>query len=423
MTNMTLTDAEDLWLACVCQAPTYAEHSLVAGIELSGRASAILNRVKTLHAQGWPMVTADQLEGLGQQLHTIPRRLAVVDAASTIAEAERRLIDAWADSEFTKALAEARDICKDTGRMAAEQFLQQARDRISASSSGIRWWTPHQIGARIVEQIRRQLRGDVHDRKIESGFEVFDNALKHYKPSRMTTIGGYTSSGKSTLTLQLLTGMAMLNTHSALISLEDAEDLTVTRQIAHIIERVEVAIRLCAEQVTFADLRELHELVHQHMQNLKQQITYMPGASVQQVRYAIQEAIRSGAQVVAVDYLQCFEVDDRRTGLSTAARELKSSAASLGGHLILASQVRRPQDGTSTQRPTMYMFKETGDIENISEYCVLVHRPELEADVKIERAAAYVDKAKDAGPCVIRLGWDRDRNCYCTDRPDNDAAA
>lgn len=418
-----LTDAEDLWLACVCQAPTYADHSLVSSISLSHRAEKILVRIRELHQQGWPMVTADQLEGTGQALHTIPRRLAVVDAPSTIAQAERRLIDAWADEEYLRALREAQDVCKEQGRIAAELYLSRARDRIAAHGSGIKWFTPHEIGARIVERIRRQLRGDVVDRKIESGFEVFDNALKNYKPSRMTTIGGYTSSGKSTIALQLLTGMAMLGTPTALISLEDAEDLTVTRQIAHIIERVEIAVRLCAETTTFNDLRDLHELVHQHMQKIQQQITYLPGATVEQVRYAVQEAIRSGAKAVGVDYLQCFDVDDRRTGLSAAARDLKSASSQLGGHLLLMSQVRRPEDGTSTKRPTMYMFKETGDIENISEYCVLMHRPEAEADVRIERAAAYVDKAKDGGPCVIRMGWDRERNCYCTDQPDNDAGA
>lgn len=83
------------------------------------------------------------------------------------------------------------------------------------------------------------------------------------------------------------------------------------------------------------------------------------------------------------------------------------------GYIFLVSQVTRPEDKNKPARPTMYMLKETGDIENEAEYVVLPYRDEKGKACDFENASMFVDKAKD-GRAPIRLNarWDTRRNDF-----------
>lgn len=418
---MRLADAEDLWLACVCQAPTYANHSLVTPDHLSRRGQLILEEIQRVHAEGWPMVTPDQIKH--GDLRTIPKRMEQVDAATTIPQAERALLDAWATNTYATALREAADVCMEQSREAAELHLAKQLQVIQASTSGLHWREPADVAREVLDQIRKRLSGTATD-ALGSGMAAVDKACRGYGPSRQTTIGGWPGQGKSTLALQLCTGLAIRGTPTAVISLEDEEQIMVKRQLAMVTEEIAAVQRLANDEATIPDVDLFATITETDLQGMPLRLLYMPGASVEQVCHAIQDAARRfGARIVAVDYLQCFSTKhNRREELGNAARALKAAAAQVGVHLILLSQLYRPEGANARKTtPAMYMFKETGDIENLTEYALLVHRPTKGDDVAVERAKIIVDKAKDGPPGVIDLGWDTVRNVFTVESPDEAA--
>ena len=417
---MRLDDAEDLWLACVCQAPKYADHSLVTERHLSPRAKAILEEIRRVVADGWPMVAPDQIQGCN--LRTIPRRMDAVDAETTLPQAEKVLLEAWANAEYKRALQQAIEVCDERGRHAAELHLADIVSQLQANSSGLHWKKPADVAREILDEIRRSLTEDA-PKGLGSGMEAIDRACAWWPPARMTTIGGWTNEGKSTLALELCTGMSIRGIPTAIISLEDEEKIMVKRQLAMCTAELAAVQRLNDRETTEADVDLFHEVVKELLDNLPQQLTHLPDPEVPQVCHAIQDAARNGARVVVVDYLQCFDAEDgqkRSEALGRAARKMKAAAARVGAHLILVSQVRRPKDAEARKNPpSMFMFKESGDIENQTEYALLVWRPGKGSKAAVERALVLVEKAKDGEPGTIELGWDRIRALFTLEPPDD----
>lgn len=426
---MRLEDAEDLWLACVMQAPTYADHSLVTEEHLGPRAKMILEAVRAVVEQGWPMVAPEQVQAHTHvELRTIARRMDAIDAPTTIAAAERELIDAWAAEQYRIALVDAADMVRKDGREAAQAHVAEAEARLQAHSSGIHWRTAGEAARALIARIRANLAAD-NSNLLGSGFAAIDKAVRHWHPKRVTTIGGWTNEGKSTLTLQLLTGIALQGmdlrsrTGSALISLEDEPEITSARQLAMLVDAIEAVVRMDNDDVTTADVQLFEQVAADTLDDLPMDIVYAAGWNVDRVCYAIQDAARRGARVVAVDYLQCFETSgERRVELANFARRMKAAAVAVGVHLIIVSQLARPEGRAPRKvRPSMYMFKESGDIENITENALLVWRPQKDKDLAVERAQAIVDKVKDGRPGTVELGFDTERHMFTLEPPDEAA--
>lgn len=415
---MRLEDAEDLWLACVCQAPAYADHSLVTPDHLTPRARTILDDIKRVVADGWPMVTSDQLSA--GPLRTIPRRMETIDAPSTIAAAERELIKAWAKERYYYALRSASEVCREHGIEAARTELAEEEEKLQAQTAGIHWRTAGESARSYVQRVRQRTTGD-SGTLLGSGFPAIDKALRHWPPKGVTTLGGWTNEGKSTLGLQLLTGLAVNRTPTALISLEDPTEIASARQFAMLVKEIEAVVRMDSDESTPADLALLEAVARDVLDALPMEMTYGAGWSVEQVCYAVQDAARRGARVVGVDYLQCFETlkgEDRRVVLGNAARKIKAASVHVGVHLLLYSQLVRPEGRAARKcRPSMYMFKETGDVENMTDNAMLVWRPEKDKDLTIERAVVLLDKLKEGKAGTVDLGFDTERHMFTLESP------
>lgn len=413
---MRLDDAEDLWLACVAQAPAYADHSLVTRDQLSARAKRVLAAIIAVKTEGWPTVSGLELQRrCPDDLRTIDRRIDVVDAPATLAAAEKALISAWADGRTQHLYRRASEVCAESGREAASSWLMGEMAELEALAAGVRWRTSAEVAHEMIATIRARLDGTGPGR-LQSGLSEIDRSLAHWAPSRMTGLGGWTSQGKSTLAAQLLTGLSIRGVPTAMISLEDEETITVQRQFAMIVDELATVQRLSAGEPSAADMMAMQNLADEVMAKWPFKLVHAPGWPVEKIAHAAQDAIRRwGARVVAIDYLQCCDTSDGRRSelLGNYARKFKAAVTSLGSHLLLLSQLVRPEGRNArTATPTMYMLKESGDIENVCDYVMLVHRPEKGDDSDVEDARIIVDKAKDGTCGMIPMVWDSVRNLF-----------
>ena len=418
-------DAEDLWLACIMQAPAYSKHSRVSKDHLSSRGQRILAEIERVARDGWSIVDPSQLKGCAQHLGTIPRRLDHVDAPSTIEQAETALIDAWTKVHYAKILRDAADTCLEEGIEVAEAKRMEGFAEIEAHTAGMHWVTAGEAARELLGNLQRGMKDAKRSHFHNSGLVALDEAVKWWQPARMTVMGSYTSQGKSTITIQILTGLAIRETKVAYISLEDAPSIVSKRMVVSRIDEIAHAVEIANDSPSPDALVALIDLIQGSneyvggLDTLPFDILYRKRFTIDWVCYAIQDAARRGAKVVAVDYLQCLKDKrfKRTEFLSECVSRMKSAACEVGVHIILVSQVTRPEDKAKPARPTMYMLKETGDIENEAEYVVLPYRDEKGKEGDYEVASVFIDKAKDGrAPIKINARWDTKRNDFSIER-------
>lgn len=306
------------------------------------------------------------------------------------------------------------------GRDKASAYISRRSSELMGFGGTIKWSTPYEVAEEFLAEKERRLRGEGPP-PITSGFDEIDHSVRGWQPECMTVLGGYTNDGKSTAGLQLLTGMALRQTPVCYLSIEDRKQIPVKRQIQQIVRDESLAVAIANDALDFEHIHTIRNTISEdYFRNLPFCLEHAPGWDAEKAGYALQDAARNhGCRVGLVDYLQCFRTKgDRRVGLGDAAATLKTAACEVGMHLILISQIVRPEGrNQSSQQPNKFMLKESGDIENIAEYVAFIWRPHKGDDVAVEEAHFIVDKAKDASQVRIAMGWDTSRNCFTREPP------
>ena len=105
--------------------------------------------------------------------------------------------------------------------------------------------------------------------------------------------------------------------------------------------------------------------------------------SLQQVEARLRLHAMRGAEVIYFDYLQKLKVAKGMTRydyFTEASDSICKIAKSTGVPIVMLSQLSRPQVGkfrpTVMPRPTLYDFKESGQVENDAFYAIGIYRPQ-----------------------------------------------
>lgn len=116
-----------------------------------------------------------------------------------------------------------------------------------------------------------------------------------------------------------------------------------------------------------------------------------------------------------VDYIQKVQVrkrvKDRRHRIGHAAQVFKDAAKDTGARAIVLAQIGRPDTKRGPVKPpTMADLKESGDVEEIADAVLLLHRPPYYAKGTYagdQRDAAWiVDKMREGATGSIPMLWD-----------------
>lgn len=412
---MRRESAEDLWLACVALSD---RPTRVRPEHLTDRSRRILSRIQTLRAEGWPVVPAEMFE-LGTMTEQVARRMDHVDPEAAFDEAERLVLQAWAQHRYAEALRTASFTAREEGRSAADEIVAQAIDEIDTVAAERDFVRIGDAARQHHDDLLRVARGEVTIQRY-SGLTPIDRAAAWWRPRRCTAIAGWTSHGKSTLTLQILAGIAERGSGCVLLSLEDETSIPVGRLYKRQAREPVSANRAATlDAPTGEDISSFGVWVEQ-VQQLPLWVVHCERATVPQLRAYMARAARTlGVKTIAIDYVQAIDLSGSKESdpIGTAVSSLKAEGVRNGLHTIVLSQLRRPSDAKGKDRPTLYMLKRSGDLENSCDCVLIVHRPERGQEDR-ENAVVYCDKAKDGRVGSIPIVWDGARHIYTFEHVD-----
>lgn len=196
---------------------------------------------------------------------------------------------------------------------------------------------------------------------IPTGLSKLDRNL-HILPGNFILIGGRPSAGKTALSIQLATEMAIRGYRVCYFSLETSTKILSYRMIAN---------RICNpledvknKRVPVAELDCLARL-------RKAPLFFMP-ASGKSTSWVKAQAMRKKAQIVFIDYVQllsCTEAKDRYTQITKISIALHEMAQSTGMVVIGLSQLKRNETHAD---PTLSDLRESGQLEQDADAAILL---------------------------------------------------
>lgn len=442
--EVSLEDAEDLWLTIICLTPARADYSRVQDAHLGHRARIVLNIIRAHVLAGWPQVSPEHLQGElaakvradywstlkvkcppAFDLRSIPARLRNFNPENISLEtAEEVLIRAWYKTKYIAVHRHTATLAETKGIEEADSWHSERRARMAALSAGIKWRSFGEVADVFLDQLRRRIMSpDESTRLLGSGFPALDRMVRHWGPKKFTVVAGWNGHGKSTLIAQLLSQMAIQNFPGFYISGEDEMLITVERIARwalvdlHAARRIATGRALGPEGYTRADLYAIEHAIDR-LRNIPLQLLHLPNATLGQVKAAIVDGARAGAVIGAHDYLstikqpESWDVTDWR---NHCVKEIKAAFVENGLHGLEGAQLTRPKDRDDTGRPTRFMIDHCPAAEHAAEYILLVRRHQKndrKVGQGVEDAEIIVDKAKDAEVGVLEVGWCRTQNRY-----------
>jgi replicative DNA helicase len=277
----------------------------------------------------------------------------------------------------------------DAATSTAEEARQRAEKRLSA---GVEVASPGELLGRWMAELEKIQSGG----GISVGLPLLKAAVGPLSGGDVMVVGGATNVGKSSFTLELALAAANDGTRVGIISVEDSLFRMMSRFVSAFSGLSSRQLRMKHE---IEDMRNIDSATRK-LAELRDKVLLSEclGGTEQDVIARMSRMAARGARLIVIDYIGEIEASkrqqDRRNELRWLMKQLKVHAARLGVALIIVSQLARPKDGETGQRPTKHHLKEAGDLENSAEFVVLLWRTKESdfAPVNLELA-----KGKDGG--------------------------
>ena len=217
---------------------------------------------------------------------------------------------------------------------------------------------------------------------IPSGLVDLDRLTNGWKAGNLVIVAGPTSSGKTTLMLQMALHAARQGRRVLVLTLEmDARQ--ILRKLVANVGQIDTTAHATPNP-------EKEHAAINAITRLPIQVQYTPGATVAEIVAECyrEHARRKGLDLVVVDYVQIMGTplergQTRAAALGTITRELRTVAGKLGAVVMLGSQLNREGssvDGGAAPVPQLAMLKESGDIEQHATHVLMLHDPKDEKD-------------------------------------------
>lgn len=268
-----------------------------------------------------------------------------------------------------------------------------------------------QLIAKTEVQILENLNNGGRLKGRQSGITDLDLALGGFE-NELIVVGARPSMGKTTLTVNLLRGLAV-NHKCLFFSMEQKDTQLITKIISQ-------DTKIDNRKIDLGNLDGLEQTkVFEAMKNLKNlnlKVDERAGLGINEIESAIiREVQTKGLDVVCIDYLQYMDFGDTENNnyaITKVVKRLKNLTKKYGICIILLSQLSRAVESRTDHHPIMSDLRDSGSVEQEADKIMLLYRdvyynPDTELKDVLE-----INLAKNRNGAVnnrIMLGFDLTR--------------
>ena len=280
---------------------------------------------------------------------------------------------------------------------------------------------PMALADRMADYIDRLAAGRNQDNLVPVPYDTLRRLIPGWAPGQLISIGARPGMGKSVFAVDILRKVCIeAQMPGILFSLEMTAD--------EVMDRV-----MSAESGTNLgkfSKGTLNEYDWQRISDAQARVANAPmiiddssSVGLGHIRSRLRHMARTTpARIAIVDYLQLMQMpaaDTREQSIAAVTRELKLMAREFSIPIVVLAQLNRGVEGRNDKLPTLADFRESGAIEQDSNVCVMLHRPEVH-DPETSRAGELdLNVAKNrSGPVGVETVQAQMHYARCVDFDD-----
>lgn len=263
----------------------------------------------------------------------------------------------------------------------------------------------------LAEEWYQSLSRDPNEGTVSPGLPALKRVIGRLDCGSMTLIGADVNVGKSTIALEML----MLALHDGervgCLSMEDPERIVTERIMAMMGGMSAKRVRRFrpgdhGEEKINRAMEAMHAVDDRLM------VANCIGMNERETLEQMTMMAKSGCRLIVLDYIGVVgcsvRQQDRRNEIRWIATRFKARAVHTKTALVVVSQFQRPKEGDSARKPTKHSFRESGDLEAMAEYAIVMWRK-----VEDDFAPVYCElaKSKTGG---VGYGWTMQRETVST---------
>jgi replicative DNA helicase len=346
------------------------------------------------------LIDWDSLTAVGGEKHL--ESLRMVQPAKSLP------IDRLHKLAKTRALRAAAEMILEAASRNDQDQASNALETANALANAPAMERP-KTAAQLAGEWYEALGRDPLEGTVSPGIAALKRAVGRLDEGSMTLIGADTSVGKSTLALEMCLSAILDDEPVGYLSVEDPQRIFTERVISVLsggmsakqVREFRLNTNPHHDAMIDRSMRTMHAI------GSRLQLSGCQGRNDREILEQMTMMARAGARLIVLDYIGVVgcsvKQQDRRNEIRWIATRFKARAAFTKTALVVVSQFQRPKDGDSGRKPTKHSFRESGDLEAMAEYAIVMWRK-----VEDDFAPVYCELAKSKTGNV-GFGWTMQR--------------
>jgi len=249
---------------------------------------------------------------------------------------------------------------------------------------------------------------------VQTGFYGIDQMLGGLKG--LVILAARPSTGKSSLARDIVRNAARKGFKSALLS-PDQSGADIFRLEASLASGVNLT-RIKSRQYSIEEATRWRTELHRVRDTMPNSVLVDDRPlTLPSLTARFRNAVRWGANLIVVDYLQLVEVpglkaNEEYSAVTASSKMLKRLARENNVPVLVLAQLSRNVEQRSNPKPIMSDLRSSGQIEQDADSIMFLYRPNRDAPELREPVHCIIDKQKDGPTGTVQLTFHREFSTF-----------